>query len=65
MQDAIYEALTGAQQAEALEACEAILGRWTELAPLTEPLRRKRAEITARYEKAATSTDQSTGNRQK
>lgn len=65
MREAIYEAITDAQQAEALEACEAILGRWTELQPLTEPLRRKRREITARYEKAATSTGKSTGNRQK
>ena len=64
MRDAMHEAVTEAQKAEALEACEAILGRWTELEPLAEPLRLKRAEITARYEKAATSTDQSTGNRQ-
>lgn len=65
MREAIYEALTDAQQDEALEACEAILSRWTELQPLTEPLKRKRREITARYEKAATSTGKSTGNRQK
>lgn len=63
MQDELYEALTDAQKAEALEACAAILGRWDELQPLAGPLERKRREIVARYEKAATSTDESTGNR--
>lgn len=64
MRDAIYEALTDAQKAEALEACTAVLSRWSELQPLTGPLERKRREITARYEKAATSTGESTDSRQ-
>ena len=65
MRDDFYAALTDAQKAEALENAAAILGKWDELHPLTGPLERKRREITARYEKAATHTDQSTGNRQK
>ena len=65
MQDAIYEAITDAQKAEALEACTAVLSRWSELQPLTGPLERKRREIVARYEKAATHTDQSKDSRQK
>ena len=63
MQDAIYEALTDAQKAEALENAAAILCKWHELQPLSKPLERKRREIVARYEKAATSTGESTGNR--
>jgi DNA-binding LytR/AlgR family response regulator len=64
MQDAIYEAITDAQKAEALENAAAILCKWHELQPLSKPLERKRREITARYEKAATSTDESTDSRQ-
>lgn len=65
MQEAIYEAITDAQKAEALENAAAILCKWHELQPLSKPLERKRREITARYEKAATHTDQSKDSRQK
>lgn len=55
MQDAIYEAITDAQKAEAVEEAEALENAAAILC--------KRREITARYEKAATSTGESTGNR--
>lgn len=65
MRETIYEAITAAQQAEALENAAAILCKWGELQPLSKPLENKRRELVARFEKAATHTDQSTGSRQK
>ena len=41
----IYDAITLHQEAEALECAIAILERWTELQPLTDPLKKERERL--------------------
>lgn len=41
----IYDTTTAYQKAEALECAIAILERWTELQPLTDPLKKERERL--------------------
>ena len=45
MEANVYDTITIHQKAEALECAIAILERWTELQPLTDPLKKERERL--------------------